>query len=204
MGKELLFEIGTEEIPSGYLPAALEDLKAAARRLLAEQRLACDTIRTLGTPRRLTLVWTVWRRRQVTRARSSAAQGGAFDAEESRPRLAEGSARAQESVESQQVRAGARRIRGRCQEERAAALRRPVRPLPKVLGALSFPKFMRWGEGTIRFVRPIRWLLAIFDGRVVPFEMDGLKADGKTYGHRFLAPRGCVAFRNTRGAREHS
>ena len=64
------------------------------------------------------------------------------------------------------------------------------RLLPKLLGALSFPKFMRWGEGTIRFVRPIRWLLAIFDGRVVPFEMDGLTADGKTYGHRFLAPRG--------------
>jgi glycyl-tRNA synthetase beta chain len=62
--------------------------------------------------------------------------------------------------------------------------------LPKVLGALSFPKFMRWGEGTFRFVRPIRWLLAIYDGRVVPFEVDGLKAEGKTYGHRFLAPRG--------------
>ena len=49
---------------------------------------------------------------------------------------------------------------------------------------------MRWGEGAIRFVRPIRWLLAIFDGRVVPFEVDGLATDGKTYGHRFLAPRG--------------
>ena len=62
MGKELLFEIGTEEIPSGYLPPALEDLKAVARRLLAEQRLACDTIRTLGTPRRLILwSWTAWR-----------------------------------------------------------------------------------------------------------------------------------------------
>ena len=55
MGKELLFEIGTEEIPSGYLPPALEDLRTVASRLLAEQRLTCAELRTLGTPRRLTL-----------------------------------------------------------------------------------------------------------------------------------------------------
>ena len=55
MGKELLFEIGTEEIPSGYLPPALEDLRTVASRLLAEQRLTFAELRTLGTPRRLTL-----------------------------------------------------------------------------------------------------------------------------------------------------
>jgi glycyl-tRNA synthetase beta chain len=77
------------------------------------------------------------------------------------------------------------------QEERGARTAEVLAGLlPKLLSALSFPKFMRWGEGTFRFVRPIRWLLALYDGRVVPFEVDGLKPGGKTYGHRFLAPRG--------------
>ena len=56
MGKELLFEIGLEEIPSGYLSPALEDLKTVAGRLFGEQRLAYTALRTLGTPRRLTLL----------------------------------------------------------------------------------------------------------------------------------------------------
>jgi glycyl-tRNA synthetase beta chain len=64
--------------------------------------------------------------------------------------------------------------------------------LPRILGSLSFPKFMRWAEGMVRFVRPIRWLLCIYGGRVVPVTIEGLqvKADAKTYGHRFLSPRG--------------
>lgn len=195
MGKELLFEIGTEEIPSGYLPAALEDLKAVAHRLLAEQRLACDTIRTLGTPRRLTLVVDGLAERQadVRREVIGPPKAVAFDSEGRPTKAAEGFARAQGvAVESLQVRALERgEYLVALQEEQGGRTRDVLATvLPKLLGALSFPKFMRWGEGAIRFVRPIRWLLAIFDGRVVPFEMDGLKADGKTYGHRFLAPRG--------------
>ncbi len=108
MGKELLFEIGTEEIPSGYLPPALEDLKAAARRLLAEQRLACDTIRTLGTPRRLTLFVDGLAERQadVRREVIGPPKAVAFDSEGRPTKAAEGFARAQGvAVESLQVRA---------------------------------------------------------------------------------------------------
>jgi len=55
MTKELLFEIGTEEIPSGYMAAALKDLEAQAHGIFRDQRIACSGIRTYGTPRRLTL-----------------------------------------------------------------------------------------------------------------------------------------------------
>ena len=195
MGKELLFEIGTEEIPSGYLPPALEELKAAARRLFGEQRLACDTIRTLGTPRRLVLFVDGLAERQadVRREVIGPPKAVAFDAEGRPTKAAEGFARAQGvAVESLQVRALERgEYVVALQEEQGGRTRDVLATaLPRLLGMLSFPKFMRWGEGAIRFVRPIRWLLAIFDGRVVPFEVDGLATDGKTYGHRFLAPRG--------------
>lgn len=195
MGKELLFEIGTEEIPSGYLLPALEELKAAAGRLLAEQRLTFTDIRTLGTPRRLTLFVDGLAERQADRRREVVGppRAAAFDAEGAPTKAAEGFARGQGiPVSELEVRA---LDRGEyvvaVHEERGAAAREVLTTLlPKLLAALSFPKFMRWGEGTYRFVRPIRWLLVLYGGRVVPVEMDGLKADGKTYGHRFLAPRG--------------
>jgi glycyl-tRNA synthetase beta chain len=195
MAQELLFEIGTEEIPSGYLPPALEELKAAASRLLAEQRLAFTDIRTLGTPRRLVLFADGLPERQADARREVVGppKAAAFDAEGKPTRAAEGFARAQGvAVEALQVRALERgEYLLAVQEERGARTADVLAGLlPKLLAALSFPKFMRWGEGTLRFVRPIRWLLAIYDGRVVPFEIDGLKTGGKTYGHRFLAPRG--------------
>jgi len=195
MAKELLFEIGMEEIPSGYLPPALEELKAVASRLLAEQRLAFTAARTLGTPRRLTLFVDGLAERQEDARREVVGppKSAAFDAEGKPTKAAEGFARAQGvAVEALQVRALERgEYLVAVQEERGARTVEVLAGLlPKLLGALSFPKFMRWGEGTFRFVRPIRWLLAIYDGRVVPVEVDGLKAEGKTYGHRFLAPRG--------------
>lgn len=195
MAKELLFEIGMEEIPSGYLPPALEELKAVASRLLAEQRLAFTAVRTLGTPRRLALFVDGLAERQADARREVVGppKAAAFDAEGKPTKAAEGFARAQGvAVEALQVRALERgEYLVAVQEERGARTVEVLTGLlPKLLGALSFPKFMRWGEGTFRFVRPIRWLLAIYDGRVVPLQVDGLKAEGRTYGHRFLAPRG--------------
>jgi len=195
MGKELLFEIGTEEIPSGYLPPALEELKAVASRLLAEQRLAFTSVRTLGTARRLVLFVDGLADRQADARREVVGppKAAAFDAEGKPTKAAEGFARAQGvAVEALQVRALERgEYLVAVQEERGARTAEVlVGLLPKLLAALTFPKFMRWGDGGFRFVRPIRWLLAIHDGRVVPFEVDGLKSGGKTYGHRFLAPRG--------------
>lgn len=194
MTKELLFEIGTEEIPSGYLPPALEEMKAVASRLLAEQRLAYSALRTLGTPRRLVLFVDGLADRQADARREVVGppKAAAFDAEGKPTKAADGFARAQGiAVEALQVRALERgEYLVAVQEERGARTPEVLAALlPRLLAALSFPKFMRWGEGAFRFVRPIRWLLAIYDGRVVPFEVDGLKPGGKTFGHRFLAPR---------------
>ena len=202
--KDLLFEIGTEEIPSGYLPPALVELAAAATRLLTEHRLTAAAVRTLGTPRRLTLIVEGLPDRQADSRREVVGppKAAAFDAEGKPTKAAEGFARGQGlAVEALKVRALERgEYLVAVQEEHGAKTREVLsRLLPKLVTALSFPKFMRWGEGTFRFVRPIRWLLAVFDGRLVPFDIDGLKADVKTYGHRFLAPR---AFR-VRGVEEY-
>jgi glycyl-tRNA synthetase beta chain len=61
--------------------------------------------------------------------------------------------------------------------------------LPRVITSLTFPKSMRWGDRSIRFVRPIRWLLAVYGGKAVKFEIEGIASGAITYGHRFLAPK---------------
>lgn len=195
MGKELLFEIGTEEIPSGYLPPAMEDLKAVAGRLFQEQRLDFTSMRALATPRRLTLLVDGLAEKQADMRREvvGPTKSVAFDAEGKPTRAAEGFARAQGvQVEWLEVRALDRGEYVVAIQEEKGGRTFEVLPalLPKLITSLSFPKFMRWGEGTFRFVRPIRWLLCLYGGKVVPITIEGLKSHAKTYGHRFLSPRG--------------
>jgi glycyl-tRNA synthetase beta chain len=60
--------------------------------------------------------------------------------------------------------------------------------LPKFIVSIPFKKSMRWGESTLRFARPIHWILTLFDGKVIPFDLDGIAAGNRSFGHRFLAP----------------
>jgi len=197
MGNELLFEIGMEEIPSGYIPGALKDMQAVATRLLQDARLGCGAVRTYATPRRLTLLVEDLADRQadVRREVVGPTRAVAFDAEGKPTRAAEGFARAQGvPVDRLEVRALDRGeyVVAVQQEKGGRTAELLLTLLPKLVAALSFPKFMRWGEGTFRFVRPIRWLLAVYGGRAVPVVLEGLRitAGAKTYGHRFLSPRG--------------
>lgn len=200
MTKDLLFEIGTEEIPSGYMAAALESLHAEACHLFEDQRIAFSGVRTLGTPRRLALYIERLEDAQgdLVRQVVGPAKAIAFD-EEGRPtKAALGFARAQGiPVEKLLVKTLDRGdyVVAAIQEQGARLQELLPATLPRLVSSLSFPKFMRWGQGTFRFVRPIRWLLALYGGRVIPFEIDGVKSGSKTYGHRFLS-RGQIRVRS--------
>ncbi len=200
MTKDLLFEIGTEEIPSGYMAPALKDLESEARRLFHEQRVAFSGVQTLGTPRRLVLYVERLEETQSDRVREvvGPAKSIAYDQEGRPTKAALGFARAQGiPVEKLQVRTLDRGDYVVASiEERGARLEELLPTmLPRLVSSLSFPKFMRWGQGTIRFVRPIRWLLALYGGRVIPFEIDGVESGNRTFGHRFLS-RGQIRIRS--------
>jgi len=159
MGKELLFEIGTEEIPSAYIPGALADLAAAAGRLLGEERLAFGAVRTLATPRRLVLLVEGLAEAQEDRVREvvGPAKAVAFDAQGSPTKAALGFARAQGvAVERLRFRASERGEYVVAVAEERGAKTADLLPelLARLLGELTFPKFMRWGGGPFRFVRP--------------------------------------------------
>jgi glycyl-tRNA synthetase beta chain len=191
--RDLLIEIGTEEIPAGYLPPALAQLRELAEKELSGLRLAHGKVASFATPRRLVLLVAAVADRQQESVRQvmGPARSVAFGPDGKPTRAAEGFARGQGvEVDSLTVVATPK-------GEYVAAVRREQslpasRILPEALArlvtSLHFPKFQRWGSSTLRFARPIRWLVALHGKDVVELELEGLSAGRLTRGHRFLAP----------------
>lgn len=190
---ELLLEIGTEELPAGVVESALEQLQAAVTQRLQDARIAFGRAETFGTPRRLILLIhdVADSQTDVVREVRGPAASVAFDAQGNPTPAALGFARKQgvdvsdlEVVHTPQGDYVMAKVfeRGRPTVEIAASI------FPEAIRSLTFPKMMRWGSGNLRFCRPIRWLLALYDGEVVPFELDGIHSGSRSRGHRFLAP----------------
>jgi glycyl-tRNA synthetase beta chain len=194
MAKELLLEIGTEEIPARFLPPALEEMAASFRKLLDAERIGVGEILTYGTPRRLALV-----AREVAEAQAEfeteeigPPKAVAFDAAGKPTPAAQGFAKKQGVAVSDLIEVDTPRgvylavkksTTGRPTAERLPEL------LPGFILGLSFPKSMHWGAETITFARPIHWILARYGGTVVPFTLGDVTSGGATRGHRFLAPQ---------------
>ncbi len=198
---ELLLEIGVEELPYQFISPALARLKESAEQLLAEQRLTFQTIRTLGTPRRLTLVveGLLTQQASVMKEAMGPSKAVAFDQAGQPTRAAVGFAAGQGvAVQDLQVR---QTPKG---EYLFAVKREEGRPsktvlmelLPQLVGKLSFPKAMKWNEAGVRFARPVRWLVVLFGGTVLPIEAAGIKAGNRTRGHRVLGAKQGVVVRD--------
>ncbi len=190
---ELLFEIGTEEIPAGYIQPALQFLEQAVRKQFAALSLRCGQVRTAGTPRRLTLAVADLQARQPDRKveHTGPAKKAGFDADGNPSRAALGFARSRGvAVEELQV-AATPKGEYLVAVEDIKGLETKVL-LPEILASLirdlPFPKSMRWGRGHISFARPIQWLLALYGGEVVEFSVEETKSGSVTRGHRFMAP----------------
>jgi glycyl-tRNA synthetase beta chain len=194
MAKELLLEIGTEEIPARFLPPVLEEMAASCRKLLDAERIGAGEILTWGTPRRLTLVARDLTDSQleVTQEIIGPPKAVALDAAGQPTPAAAGFARAQGVAVSDLIEvdtprgvylAVSKSTVGRPTAERLPEI------LPGFILGLSFPKSMRWGAETITFARPIHWILARFGGAVLPFTLGDVTSGGVTYGHRFLGPQ---------------
>ena len=194
MAKELLLEIGTEEIPARFLPPVLEEMAVSFRKLLDAERIGVGEILTWGTPRRLALVAkkVAAAQAEVTQEIIGPPKAIAMDAAGNVTPAAAGFARAQGVAVSDLIEVDTPRgvylavkksTTGRPTAERLPEL------LPGFILGLSFPKSMHWGTGTITFARPIHWILARYGGAVVNFEVGDVTSGGETRGHRFLAPQ---------------
>lgn len=198
---ELLLEIGVEELPSQFIAPALSSLRDAAARLLEAARLSSGTISAYGTPRRLVLVVEDLARHQtaVKKEVMGPSKTVAFDQQGQPTKAAIGFAAGQGMpVESLQVRLTPKGEYLFAVKEDAGKPANTVlfELLPQLIGQLSFPKAMRWNDAGVRFARPVRWLMALFGGAVVPINAAGIKAGNRTYGHRVMAKKGPIVVRN--------
>lgn len=195
---DLLLELFSEEIPARMQRQAAEDLRKLVTNALVERGLTYEGAKAFATPRRLALTIAGLPQRQPdTREEKKGPRVGAPDA------AVQGFLKSAGLSELSQAKIESDPKKG---EFYVAILERAGRPtievlaeiLPGIIRSFPWPKSMRWGEasaspGSLRWVRPLRSILATFgpeteEPEVVPFEVDGLKAGNITYGHRFLAP----------------
>ena len=189
---EFLLEIRVEEMPLAHVQTALGEMRARLIAVLASHKIALAGLKTLSTTRRLVFVGDFAPgqpdREEVTTGPSKAA---AYAPDGSPTPAAQGFARSKgvSLADLEVVQTGKgdyvavrKTVRGKSTAEVLS------RALPDIITAPSFPKMMRWGSGTVRFSRPIRGLLCLFGGGVVPFSLDDLTAGETTAGHALHAP----------------
>ncbi|MBU4407349.1 MAG: glycine--tRNA ligase subunit beta [Proteobacteria bacterium] len=192
MQHELLFEIGTEEVPAGYIMPALAQLEKILGERLTALALPYSTLRTAATPRRLAVSIGGLAERQPDRQEEilGPPKKAAFDQNGQPTQAAIGFAKKNGvGVEALQILATPK---GEYLMVRVEQVGRPTSELlaellPEVITSLNFPKSMRWGAGRTSFARPIQWLLAVYGGKTVPFTLDTITSSNTTCGHRFMA-----------------
>ncbi len=195
-GRTLVFEIGTEEMPAASAAAGVAHIQSEARKLFQDFRLKTaarpqDTI-AYGSPRRLVLIVSGLAQRQESAVEEVRGPPGraAFGEDGLPTKAGEGFAKSQGvDVKDLEI----RKVEGReyvyAVKEHPGLAVEEVLPdlLTSLMKSLEFPKTMRWGSGQTRFIRPIRWLLALYGDKVIPLDIDGLDSGRLTFGHRFLA-----------------
>ncbi len=184
--EKLLFEIGTEEIPAKFMPGILKQLKELAAAKMQELRIPFEDITVYGTPRRMAFIADGVAETQadvVVEAKGPSVKIAYVSGAPSK--AAQGFARGQGvDVKDLVVRDNyvyaVKHLAGQPVIELLPGL------LMDILTSLSFPKTMRWADYEFRFVRPIRWMVALFGDQIIPVEICGVKSGKFSMGHRFM------------------
>ncbi len=192
-----LLEVGTEELPADFVDSAIEQWQARIPKSLEEQFLTAEAIEIYGTPRRLAVLIKGLPAQQPNREEEVKGPPASAAFKDGKPtQAAAGFARKQgvelEALEVRDTDKGAfvfalKKTAGRSVTEILTEL------IPPWIFGLEGKRFMRWGDGDLRFSRPIRWLVALLEGDVLPVELvngsEVIKSDRISYGHRILHPQ---------------
>jgi len=192
--ENVILEIGTEEIPAQYMENALKDLNQLAKKYLEEARINYKEIKVYGTPRRLILFIFHIKEKQedVFQKIKGPAYSIAYNKDSQPQKPALKFAQSQgvniedlivEDTEKGKYIFASKSIIGQPTTDILSQI------FPKIIKSMQFPKSMRWGERSLRFIRPIRWILALYGKEIIKFNLNGLDSENITYGHRLLAPQ---------------
>lgn len=194
MGKELLLEIGTEEIPAAFLPAAEKEMADMICKALAARYIRHGEVRTMATPRRLCLCVEEVAEKQDDQIveKLGPAKRVAFDDQGQPTKAALGFAKGQGLAFSElQTVITDKGEYLSARKELMGEETRQLLPelLTRFIPAIPFKKSMRWSYFELRFARPIHWILALFGGETVHFRLENIQSGNETFGHRFMSPK---------------
>lgn len=190
---EFFLEIGSEEIPSGYIEPALNSMSRQLAAYFEKNHISAQGPRTLGAPRRLAAVFSQVESRQkdIVETHLGPNVKTAYDAQGEPTRAALGFARGK-GVEVSELTveptAKGEVVCARIEKKGQAVAALLNAFLPQLIGNIHFPEKMRWGSKKVAFARPIHWIAALFDGKTLDFEFGGVQCGNISYGHRFLKP----------------
>lgn len=186
---EFLLEVGCEELPASFVERAYSDLAEALSKELEALGVKNSEPIAMGTPRRLIISFPDLKDRQEDSVKEQRGPSltAAYDANGNATGALLGFCKSQgitpdDLRKDEQYVWVTKQIPGQATSDVLAQI------LPGIILGLSFEKSMRWGTANVRFARPIRWILAAFDAKVVSFEVIGVPSSLLSCGHRFYAP----------------
>ena len=191
MNKDLLWEIGVEEVPARFLPAVIKQMTSLAEESFHGAGLRYDLLKVYATPRRLTLSiqGLADKAADTETEMKGPAVKAAYDEKGEPTKALQGFCRGQgldaADLKQKEINGNFYIYAVKKKEGCQTAALLPELLLP-MLDKLYFPKPMRWGYNTRRFVRPVRWMVALFGQEIIDIEFAGVKADRYTRGHRLL------------------
>ncbi len=191
MAKDLLFEIGMEEIPARFIRGAVEQLQGRMNNWLQEVRINYEQLDAYATPRRIAIIVKGLSEKQTDLQEEAKGPSKkiAIDIDGAWSKAALGFARSQ-GVEPEDL--FFKELSG---TEYVFALKNKMGietqsllgdALLGILHSMTFPKQMKWGNHEFKFVRPIRWITALYGDKVIPLEITNVKSSNISKGHRFL------------------
>ena len=188
MSKTLLLEIGTEEVPAHVMPGILSQLKENAAKTFDELRIEYKNIKTLGTPRRSALLVEGLAEQQadLSKENRGPAVNIAFDADGNPTKAAQGFARGQ-GVKPEELVTKDGYVYAMVHEKGGQTVDLLGDTLKGLVDGLNFPNNMHWADLDYKFIRPLRWLVALYGQDVINFEVANVKSGRTSRGHRFLS-----------------
>ncbi|RWZ60046.1 glycine--tRNA ligase subunit beta [Halobacillus fulvus] len=190
MSKTVLFELGVEELPARFIDDALEQLRNKTEEWLSYKRIPYGNITGYATPRRLAVKIEDVAEKQpdIEEEAKGPAKKIAQDNEGNWTKAAIGFSKGQgksvEDIYFKEIK-GTEYVHVKKFIE-GEPTEKLLEEFKAVFLSLNFPKNMRWGSYDLRYIRPIRWMVALFGDRVIPFSIENVSTNRTTEGHRFL------------------
>ncbi|HTZ83254.1 MAG TPA: glycine--tRNA ligase subunit beta [Candidatus Acidoferrales bacterium] len=187
---DFLLEIGCEEIPARMIDAASEELRERVAALLKRERLGGSEVTRFDTPRRLAVMVSGISESQADIVEQVTGPSVNVAYKDGQPTPAAQAFAKKAGVDVSQLErtstAKGEYISAKVTKKGRTASDILAEALPKEVSTIYWPKNMYWRKPNERFVRPVRWLVAMLDGETIPLELDGIRAGSTSRGHRIL------------------